>query len=339
LRDDDVVDIRARIGRLADAILARSLAIEWAFVRRWTAWLVPAGFVVMTIEVISKYVQTPAWLGFDARLYAAATAAWVGGSNPWAVNDLGIYFAAPPPTLLAFLPFNWMPPAVVSLLWVLGSLAFAGLAIRSLRLPVWWMLFPPLVDAILVGNPDAVLVPLLVVAGGRLGVFAPFFKIYALIPMIGMQLWRQVGVACALLAATALVLPWATWFAEFPVITANLASTAARQTTSVFGSPILMAIAVVALLALGLRRAGWLAVPLLWPSTQIHYMSLAIPGLTPYLALAWCIPVPEVRLASTCAFALVEWLARRSGESSSDVPLGDAQVDLTSTQQASQAQG
>jgi len=100
-----------------------------------------------------------------------------------------------------------------------------------------------------------------------------------------------------------------------------------------------MAIAVVALLALGLRRAGWLAVPLLWPSTQIHYMALAMPGLTPYLALAWCIPMPEFRLASTCAFVLVEWFARRARQSSSDVRPRDAQVDLASTQQVSQAQG
>jgi Protein of unknown function (DUF2029). len=273
--------------------------------------VVPAGFIAMTIEVVAKYVETPTWVGFDARLYAAASAAWVGGSNPWTVSDVGIYYAAPPPTLLAFVPFYWMPPLVVSVIWILGSFALAGLAIRSLRLPIWWMAFPPLVDAALVGNPDVAVLVLLVVGGGRLGALAPFLKIYALVPMVGERRWRQIGLTCALLVATAFVLPWATWFAELPVITTNLAATSARQSTSVYGSPILMAIAVVALLALGLRRAGWLAVPLLWPSTQIHYMAVSVPGLTPYLALAWCFPLPEVRLASTCLFVLYQYVVSR----------------------------
>jgi hypothetical protein len=282
----------------------------------------------MATEVVSKYVQTPTWLGFDARLYAAASAAWIGGSNPWTVSDVGIYYAAPPPTLLAFLPFYWMPPIVVSAIWVVGSFALAGLAIRSLRLPIWWMAFPPIVDASLVGNPDVANLALLVVVGGRLGTVAPLFKIYALVPMVGARQWRQILLTCVVLAATAFLLPWGTWFAELLIITANLTATASRQTTSVYGSPLLMAIAVVALLTLGLRRAGWLAVPLLWPSTQIHYMAIAVPGLTPYLALAWCVPAPEVRLASTCVFALVQWLAPNAKESSKRArsPISDSNM-------------
>lgn len=308
-----MVEIGGSIRAFWDVAERRVLALDWGFVRRSTAWLVPAGFVVMTIAVVAKYVQWPLWFGFDARLYAAAASAWIGGADPWAISDGGIFYGAPPPSLLVFLPFHWMPPVVVSLIWVFGSFILAGLAIRSLRLPVWWMAFPPLVDAILVGNPDAAVLALLVVAGGRLGAFAPFFKIYALAPMIGMRRWRQVGLACALLVATAFVLPWGTWFSDLPLITANLAATAARQSTSVYGDPILMAIAVVALLAVGARRAGWLAVPLLWPSTQIHYMAISVPGLTPFLALVWCFPVPELRLASVCVFALIQWLSPKAG--------------------------
>ncbi len=119
--------------------------------------------------------------------------------------------------------------------------------------------------------------------------------------------WRQVGLVAAALVASAFVLPWAAWLAELPVITTHLADTS--RTTSVYGRPLLMAIAVIALLSLGSRRAGWLAVPLLWPSTQLHYGAIAVPGLTPYLALAWCVPVPEVWLLSTCVFALHRFLA------------------------------
>ena len=75
-----------------------------------------------------------------------------------------------------------------------------------------------------------------------------------------------------------------------------------------------MAIAIVALLSLGLRRAGWLAVPLLWPSTQFHYAAISVPGLTPYLAACWCFPTPEAWLASTCAFAVYQRLVAKSAQ-------------------------
>jgi len=300
--------LTAGLGRSSNAVLARVGGLDWTAIQRSTAWVVPAGFVLMTVEVISKYIETPTWLGFDARLYAAASGAWLGGSNPWAVSDVGIYYAAPPPTLLAFVPFYWMPPILVSAVWVLGSFVLAALAIRSLRLPIWWMAFPPIVDGALVGNPDVAVLALLVVAGGRFGAVAPFLKIYAVVPMIGERQWRQMITTLGLLAVTAVVLPWGSWFSQLATIAENLAAVSIRQNTSVYGSPVLMAIAVIALLALGRRRAGWLAVPLLWPSTQIHYMAISVPGLTPYLALAWCFPVPEVRVASTCLFVLYEYV-------------------------------
>ena len=149
----------------------------------------------------------------------------------------------------------------------------------------------------------------LLVPGGRLGALAPFLKIYALVPMLGERRWRQLGLAGVLLLATAFILPWAAWFAELPTITQRL--TNASRTTSVYGRPVLMIIAAVTLLSLGTRRAGWLAVPLLWPTTQLHYAAISVPGLTLYLALLWCVPVPEVWLAATCAFAVYEYRVTR----------------------------
>jgi hypothetical protein len=299
--------MNAHLGRSPEAVAAPVSDIDWPFLRRWTARLVPLGFFLMSAAVVWKFVSTPEWIGIDASLYTAASAAWVGGSDPWAVTLVGVFYSAPPPTLLAFVPFIWMPPLAVSLLWIVGSFVLGWLAIRSLKLPIWWLAFPPLLDGVLAGNPDVAVLALLVVAGGRLGALAPFFKIYAVVPMIGERRWRQVGLTAALMLSTAFVLPWGAWFAELPAITKHLADTS--RTTSVYGRPILMAIAALALLALGTRRAGWLAVPLLWPSTQLHYGTIAIPGLTPFLALAWCVPVPEVWLVSTCVVAVVLWLS------------------------------
>jgi hypothetical protein len=282
--------------------------IDWEFVRRRTTWIIPVAFFGLSVVVVLKYVYTPLWLGIDASLYARASAAWLAGADPWAVNQAGIYYAAPPPTLLPFVPFAWMPPVVVSLTWIVGSFVLAWLAIRALALPIWWMAFPPIVDGALVGNPDVAVLALLVVGGGRLGVVAPFLKIYALIPMIGERRWRQVTAFAVLLGLTWFVLPWGQWFAQLPVITDHLINTAA--TTSIFGQPLLMAIAVIALLSLGLRRAGWLAVPILWPYTQFHYAAISVPGLSPYLALAWCFPTPEAWLAATCAAAIHHHIVR-----------------------------
>lgn len=241
----------------------RIRSIDWVFVRSATWWLVPVGFFGLTAVVILKYVLTPNWLGFDASLYASATAAWTQGGNPWMVSQNGVFYAAPPPSLLPYLPFFWMPAGVVSLIWVAGSFALALVAIRALELPWWWMAFPPLVDGILVGNANVAVLALLVVPSGRLAPLAAFLKVYALVPMVGERRWRDIAVTVALLGATVILLPWGTWFAEQDAISGNLGRVSA--TTSVFGQPILMAIAAIALLSLGLRRAGWLAVPLLWP--------------------------------------------------------------------------
>lgn len=232
----------------------RARAIDWAFVRRATWWIVPLGFFALTIVVIYKYVLSPKWLGLDASLYTAATGAWLSGLNPWDVSQDGVYFAAPPPSLLPYVAFVWMPAGLVSLVVVAISVGLAVLTIRTLRLPFWWLAFPPLVDGVLVGNANVAVLALLVLASGRLAPLAVFLKIYALIPMIGERRWRQVGITVALLAASLLVLPWGSWFAQLDRINTNLELTSA--TTSVFGQPVLMAIGVVALLSLGAPSCG-----------------------------------------------------------------------------------
>jgi len=103
------------------------------------------------------------------------------------------------------------------------------------------MAFPPIVDGILVGSANVAVLALLVVPARRLGPLASFLKIYALLPMVGERRWRDVAVTLGLLAATAIILPWSSWFAQLDTINANLARTS--STTSVFGHPVLMAIA------------------------------------------------------------------------------------------------
>jgi hypothetical protein len=266
--------------------------------------LVPIVFALSTGFQITKYIVVPAGIGFDARLYTDATRAWLAGGDPWAVSDLGVRFGAPPPTLVAFIPFVIFPDWLVSAMWVAGSFALAWLAIRAIGLPLWWIAFWPIMDGAMVGNPDVAVLALIVVARQRFDWLAPVLKVYAAFPMFSMARWRSIIAAAIALLLTAPFLPWSLWASQLESISANLQATA--QTTSVFGSPVLMALAVIALAILGVRRAGWFIVAVLWPYTQQHYLAMSVPALTPMLAIVWSIPrvTPEIILGSVIAAAI-----------------------------------
>ena len=71
----------------------------------------------------------------------------------------GNYFAAPPPTLLPVAPFALLPePLGLVLLTALVVVASVA-TIRLLRLPWWWILFPPLVQCLISANVQAFLLP------------------------------------------------------------------------------------------------------------------------------------------------------------------------------------
>ena len=261
------------------------------------ARLVPYVFAVTTgFQILAFMVVRPEQLGFDARLYADAARAWLTGADPWSVASVGIFFAAPPPSLLPFVPFAFLPAVVTTLTWIIGSIVLAALALRSLGAPMWWLISWPIVDGALIGNANVAVLALLVIASGRLGALAPLAKVYAAAPLVGDRRWRTLLIAMVIVVATIPVLPWATYLADFDRISSNLRQVAG--TTSVFGQPILMATGVVALLSLGIRRASWLAVPVLWPYTQPHYLAPSTPAMSPLLAVAWSFPHPFVVLGS-----------------------------------------
>ena len=252
--------------------------------------IVPIVFAISTGFQVTKYIVVPEGIGFDARLYVQATRAWLAGGDPWSVSSLGIPYGAPPPTLLAFAPFTPLADWLVAIIWVVGSFVLAYLAIRALGLPLWWIGFWPIVDGALVGNPDVAVLALLVIARQYVGGLAPVLKIYALLPLVAERRWKSLTAFGIAILVTFSILPWGLWIAELPSISLALERTAA--TTSVSGNLPLMAIGSVALVTLGWRRAGWLAVPVLWPWTQPHYLAMSLPALTPMLAIAWSIPNP-----------------------------------------------
>jgi hypothetical protein len=249
-------------------------------VRRLVPVLLATWFVV--ISAMRLVLIAPGGPGFDGRLYRSATVAWLNGQDPWSVVQGGVWFGAPPPSLIPMIPFALLPETIgVGLLLVLGLVGSIW-AIRRLGLPMWWLAFPPLVDGIWNANPHVLVLPLLLLG---LAPIATIVKVYAVVvPALRLDLPALALTAVALLV-TAPFVPWSTFLAERALISERLDLTAGGG-SSVFGLPmpilpIALAIALVALAVLWRRdreRAAWLAMPAFWPWTQWYYSSQAIPG-------------------------------------------------------------
>ncbi len=69
--------------------------------------LVPAWFVIVSAIRLSSLLPTTP--GYDGMLYRDATLRWLAGGDPWALRTGDAVFGAPPPTLLAMLPFAILP--------------------------------------------------------------------------------------------------------------------------------------------------------------------------------------------------------------------------------------
>jgi hypothetical protein len=84
------------------------------------------------------------YVGIDLRIYRAAAHAVLVGQNPWPADGHDAPFAATPPTIVAYLPAAVLPDMLATIVYTLLSVAAAVFVIRRLRLPVWWILFPPI---------------------------------------------------------------------------------------------------------------------------------------------------------------------------------------------------
>ena len=246
--------------------------------------------------------------GAHAAIYTDAARTMAAGGNPWLVGPDAAVFAGPPTMLIPYLPFIALPLDLTRLIWVVVGLLLAAWTLRRLGLPAYFLVFPPIFTVIVVGHLELIVLWLLV-AGGHLGGLGALLKPYACAALVAERRWRAIALAGVVLLATAFVLPWQLFFEELPRISANLA----RQTTgdSIFGQPILMVAGAVALASLGLRRALWLAVPVLWPYAQPTYKTMTVPALSPVLALFWASPIPGSTFVGIVVEAALIWIAGR----------------------------
>ncbi|MGA3031172.1 MAG: hypothetical protein ABSE58_10665 [Candidatus Limnocylindrales bacterium] len=254
-------------------------------------------------------------LGFDARIYLHAAQAWLAGGDPWTAYasqhswaagapDVAYYFTGPPPTVLAFVPFSWLPDSAFTVGWMALTIGAAFYTIRRLSLPAWWVLFPPLAQAVFVGNPHVVCLALILSGSSVLRAIAPAAKAYAVLPMIAERQWHALGLFAVAGALSVVILwpLWAQYATDYPQIQAWITN-ATWGGFSAARDPRLFVIVAAALGALWLvdrRAVGWLAVPALWPAAEYFYATFALPLRSPWLVAVLAVP-------GTQAAAFVPW--------------------------------
>jgi hypothetical protein len=275
--------------------------------QRLVGWLLPLWFLLLIARPVVDYLTHEPTICFDCRLYVAASRAWLEGTNPWEVTYRGLYYAAPPPSLLPLAPFTILPTPFD---WMaVGVLVVAAtiLTIRMLRLPWWWLLFPPVVQGVLSGNVQMLLIPLILAGGGWL---AALLKIYALVPLAFLGKWRQVGLALLIILVTIPILPWTTYLANLSVINERLDAQTGYGLTFQ-QSALLFLPALVGFAAIGREKSAWLAVPALWPSQQWYYSSLALPVRSALVGALIAVPMVGSGALAMFAYATLTVLRRR----------------------------
>lgn len=270
--------------------------------------LLPLWFTASCALVFWNFA-THGFLFLDLVVYREAAVQVLTGSDPWAVSGGGasLAFAAPPPTIVGYLPLALLPePVAIAAGTALLAVA-AWWSVRRLGLPMWWVLFPPVFESVIVGNPD-VLVLALLLARGRVAGLAAVLKVYAFIPLLAQRRW---GAAALAVGLSALSIPlWPSFFSNLLAILATLDEQSSGF--SAWGTWLLLP-TLIALWGLRRRGAEWLVVPGVWPNTQMHYaaMSLVVVRRFPLAAALLATQLPWAAPVAVMAIAIEVWFRDR----------------------------
>lgn len=273
--------------------------------------LLIAWFAVLAALDLLKSVVN--WsLGWDALIYTDAARAMLKGGDAWGPAGASALFAGPPPGLLPFFPFVWLPDPVIAAGGAAVAAACGVYVLRKLALPAWWLLFPPVFVAILAGSTALPMTALLVRGGPIAEGIAIVLRPYAVLPVAILGRWRSIAVALAVGIVTAPFLDWPRFLSKLDVIQALLVEETGGG-RSAAAIPWLIPIAAVCLFLLGRRRTAWLVVPALWPYSQLYYAVIALPIVAevPLVAVALAMDLPGIVAAGLVAQVIVERLRGR----------------------------
>lgn len=246
----------------------------------------PAWFVAIDLLWLAK----PDVLAIDARHYQRAASAWLAGGDPWAVVEGGGgNYASGPHTLLFYVPTSWLPVAVSVAIWMTLGLVASLWLVRRLRLPIWWVLFPPMAHAIWNGNPQMIALALLLVGTPWAAVGAVGLKLYTALALVRRP--RTLVIVGLVLLAVTPFLPWQLYLQDGLGIGDHLGT---AWNGSAWRFPILVPPTLLGLWVLRREGAEWFAVPAIWPATQFYYVGMALPAIVDrrLVAAALALPVP-----------------------------------------------
>lgn len=287
----------APVGRLLrfvdDDVRALLPAIRWVGTVLLIVW-----FAWQTYDRILYFAGNGFPIGIDATIYYRGIAAWLQGGDPWdaavVVNGWSYHYAGTPVTTVLMAPAGLVSEAAFTRLWIMATWVAAVVLLRRLKLPLWWLLFPPMAEALFSANPQIVVLALLLARHPVASAVATGLKIYAFIPLLGEGRWRHVWAGIGLIGATAVIASdlWIDYIGKLGFISNRLMQESIRG-GSAFYYPELLAVTVLALVLLALRdrrTTGWLAAPAVWPSSQFHYSTMALPVMSPFLAVFLALP-------------------------------------------------
>lgn len=307
----------------ASAASRRAAAVRLA----WTV-LLPVWFAVLGIGNV--LLLGPDAIGVDSRIYYRGSAAWLAGADPWrAIASYTVsygtnyyHYAALPSATVLLAPLALLPEPMAVTLMVAAGIASAVYVVRATGLAWWWLLFPPLLEGVWAGNPGVVLLALLLSGRGAAVAVVPVLKAYlGIAPFVEGRL-RPLLVGALVGLGTVVVAPglWLGFLGQAGFVSARLMSeSAGGYAASAFPPLYLIAVpAVLALLAIRRREAAWLAVPALWPASEFHYSTLAMPvirasGSGLLLAVALALPIRGLPAAAVAVYAILAvWPTVRS---------------------------
>lgn len=309
-------------------------ATEWLPVARQVGTVLLAIFFAWhTYDRISFFVDRQFPVGIDATIYYRGVVAWLHGTNPWdaavVVGSVPYHYAGTPVTTVLMAPAGLMSEEIFTIAWLALTWVATIWVLRRLRFPLWWLLFPPIAEALFSANPQLVVLALVVANRSALSALAAGLKLYAVVPMVGEERWRHIAAAVGLYLATLVIAPslWLDYIRLFGAISSRL-ERESLYGLSAFHVPELLAVTVVALLVLALRdrrAAGWLAVPAAWPASQFHYSTMALPAMSPLLAVLLAIPMihlPPIAIVLEVGRRIVQpWVVRRVMSTPVDVTM------------------
>lgn len=276
----------------------------------------PAWFIAVDFLWVAK-VEV---LGVDARHYQRAATAWLSGADPWLVMESGVGFAPGPHTLLYYAPTSLLPLWLSEVSWMIAGFCASVWLVRRLRMPLWWVLFPPLAHSIWNGNPQTVVLALLVAGGTAPAVLAVGLKLYAALTLFVRP--KDLVIAGIVLVITLPILPWGLYLQDAGIIASYLVGS---WDGSAWRFPLLIPPTLLSLWILRRNGAEWLAVPAIWPATQFYYVAMALPIVVkrPALAALFALPAPLiVPLASIGLGAWELWIRWQRSHGRPDPAIG-----------------